>query len=215
MPLKAVIFDLDGTLIDNEWVYDRAFCAVLKGLEISCEQLNHSPGIGVKENWVRMVTDLQIDRDPQELATQTQQFYLEHLDEIKLREGAVDLLHSLKRRQIRTILATSSLTEVVQRVLGVTKTASLFDSQTHGNEVTRKKPAPDIFLKAMDKENLLPRETVILEDSPAGIEAGKTAGATVIALKTDWFTRDQLFRADRIAASFGEIAKLLHHDRIA
>lgn len=213
--MKAVIFDLDGTLLDNEWVYDRAFCAVLKGLNISCEQLNHTPGIGVKENWKRMVANLQIARDPQELATQTQQFYLEHLDEVNLRPGAVDLLRSLKRRKIKTILATSSVAEVVQRVLELTKTAALFDSQTHGDEVARKKPAPDIFFKAMDKENLLPHETIIIEDSPAGIEAGKAADATVIALKTDLFTRDQLFRADRIAASFAEIAQLLHHNRIA
>jgi len=213
--VKAVIFDLDGTLIDNEWIYDRAFCAVLKNLNISCEQLNHTPGIGVRENWEKMAKELNLSQDPRDLTKQTQDFYLDHLDEIKLRKGAKDLLHDLKRRRIRIGLATSTVAAVAGEVLSVAHLANLFDSATFGDEVEHKKPAPDIFLKAMDKENLLPRETVIIEDSPAGVEAGKAAGAFVIALKTDWFTRDQLFRADQIATNFAEVAKLLHRDHVS
>src|SRR3989338_8226036 len=86
--MKAVIFDLDGTLIDNEWLYDQAYCEVLKSLNISCEQLNHTPGIGLQENWERMISDLGISKTSAELAQQTRDVYLRSLGMVKMRPGA-------------------------------------------------------------------------------------------------------------------------------
>lgn len=205
MLTKGVIFDLDGTIIDNEWVYDRAFCEVLKEFQISCGELNHIPGIGIKENWERMAPRLGIQKSPEELAALTQQAYLAHLKEIKVRDGVRELLHYLRGKRLKTLLATSSVKEVVIPVLDATNLTPLFDSITFGDEVSRKKPAPDLFLKAMDTVGLLPKEVIIIEDSPAGIEAGKNAQARVIALKTDWFTRSQLDRADLILENFTQI----------
>lgn len=209
MVLKAVIFDLDGTLIDNEGVYDRAFCHVLKGVGISCEELNHIPGIGVKENWVKMKQNLGLVEDPQDLAAQTQEFYLQHLNEIKARDGLRELIHYLKSKGTRIILATSNTAQIGNNVLQAIGIDHHFESKTFGDEVTRKKPAPDLFLKAMEKENLDPKRVVIIEDSPSGVEAAKVAGAKVIAIKTDWATRSQLHRADKIANSFYQINDLL------
>jgi HAD superfamily hydrolase (TIGR01509 family) len=211
--MKAIIFDLDGTLINNEWIYDRAYCEVLKNLNISCEQLNHTPGIGLEENWKRMIKDLSIDRASAELAKQTRDIYLQNLGEVKLRDGARELIFHLKRRQTLAILATSTTREVATQVLQQIDAENLFDFTVFGDEVEHKKPAPDIFLKAMDKAGLLPREAIVIEDSAAGVEAGKEAGAKVIALKTDWYTRDQLFRADFIANNFDQILKLIKTEK--
>ena len=211
--MRAVIFDLDGTLINNEWIYDRAYCEVLKKLNISCEQLNHTPGIGLEENWKRMIKDLSIDQTSAELAQQTRDVYLRSLSEIKLRDGARELIFHLKRKRALTILATSTTREVATQVLQQIGAENLFDFTVFGDEVEHKKPAPDIFLKAMDKGGILPREAIVIEDSAAGVEAGKEAGARVIALKTDWYTRDQLFRADYIAESFDQILKLIKTEK--
>lgn len=205
MSLKAVIFDLDGTVIDNEWVYDRGFCDVLKKFKISCEELNHIPGIGVKENWERMAPKLKIDKSPEELAELTKQAYLIHLKEMKVREGVLELIHYLKGKGIKTLLATSATRDLALQVLDAAGLTSLFDSKTFGDEVAQKKPAPDLFLKAMDTLNLLPKEVIIIEDSAAGLEAAKNARAKVIGLKTDWFTRSQLYRADLILEDFSQI----------
>src|SRR3989304_3469287 len=211
--MKAVIFDLDGTLINNEWIYDRAYCEVLKKLNISCEQLNHTPGIGLEENWKRMIKDLSINRASAELAKQTRNIYLQNLGEVKLRDGARELIFHLKRRQTLAILATSTTRDVATQVLHQIDAENLFDFTVFGDEVEHKKPAPDIFLKAMDKPEILPREAIVIEDSAAGVEAGKEGGTRVIALKTDWYTRDQLFRADYIAESFDQIPKLIKTDK--
>src|SRR3989344_7578611 len=97
--MKAVIFDLDGTLIDNEWLYDQAYCEVLKSLNISCEQLNHIPGIGLQENWEKMANDLGINKTPTELAQQTRDVYLQNLSKVKMRPGARELIFALMRKR--------------------------------------------------------------------------------------------------------------------
>ncbi|HLD96238.1 MAG TPA: HAD family phosphatase [Patescibacteria group bacterium] len=211
--MKAVIFDLDGTLINNEWIYDQAYCVVLKSLNISCDQLNHIPGIGLQENWERMVNDLGIKKTSAELAAQTRDAYLQNINKVKLRDGARELIFDLKRKHTLAILGTSTGKETATQVLQQIGAEKLFDFTVFGDEVENKKPAPDIFLKAMDKAGILPRETIVIEDSAAGVEAGKAAGAKVIAIKTDWYTRDQLFRADFIADDFAHILDLIKNEK--
>ena len=212
-PLKAVIFDLDGTLIDNEGIYDRAFCAVLKKRKISCEEVVHIPGIGVKENWDKMVARIGMEEDPQELADETQEFYLDHLGEVKVRPGVRELMYYLKYHKVLRILATSNTADVGSRVIGTLGIAHHFDSQTFGDEVPRKKPAPDLFIRALQKENLNPRSVIVIEDAPSGVEAAKAAGARVIALKTEWATRTQLSRADEIVDNFQKLPRVIREDR--
>ena len=213
-PLKAVIFDLDGTLIDNEGVYDRAFCAVLKKRGISCEAVSHTPGIGVKENWEKMVNRGVLSEDPQTLTAETYDFYLNNLTDIIVRPGVREVMHYLKSRRVKRILATSTGADVASRVVGTVGIAHHFDSQTFGDEVPRRKPAPDLFLKALEKENVYPEEALVIEDAPAGVEAAKTAGAPVVALKTDWATREALFRADKVVNNFADLLTLLKEGKV-
>lgn len=205
----AVIFDLDGTIIDNEELYGKTFCVVLRKLGVSCENVTHTPGIGVYENWVKMKRDLNLAPDPTDLTTQTQKLYLKSLDKVKIRPGFLSATRYLKKKGIKILLATSNTTDISYQMLTVLKLDRLFDSVTFGDEVTRKKPAPDLFLKALEKEGLFPRKVVVIEDSPAGIAAAKNAGIRVFALKTDRFSRIALFGADRIIKHFTELKKLL------
>lgn len=212
--LKGVIFDLDGTLIDNEGVYDRAFCAVLKRRGISCEEMVHIPGIGVKENWDRMIARIGMDESAQDLARETQKFYLEHLSEVKVRFGVRELMHYLKGRRVKIILATSNTSEIGNRVVEALGLGHHFESRTFGDNVKRRKPAPDLFIKAMQDAGLDPRNTVVIEDSAAGVEAAKATGAKVIAIKTDWATRAQLFRADKIVMGFEEALEIIRSGKL-
>lgn len=207
--LKAVIFDLDGTILDNEDIYARAFCSVLKRRNISCEEVKHVSGIGVKENWIRMAAALGLPDKPEDLAAETQQFYLDHLSEVKVRPGFRDLVHFLRGREIKVLLSTSNIQKIADLVLRTHNLTNLFDNKTFGNEVAHKKPAPDLFLAAMQKEGLLPTEVIIIEDSPSGIAAGRAANAQTWVIKTDRFTREQLAQANHVFPTFFELLRLL------
>jgi HAD superfamily hydrolase (TIGR01509 family) len=207
--IRGVIFDLDGTIIDNEGLYGRAFCSVLKKLEISCEEVKHTPGIGVRENWERMKRDLNLASDPEELAAQTQQFYLDHLGEVKPRADLNSTVHFIRDQGRKVILATSNTGDIGSAVLDKLGIKKLFSVVVFGDDVERKKPAPDIFLKALHEAKLRPQETLIVEDSPAGIEAAKAANIKVAAIKTNQFNRIQLARAHHIIGSLGEVKDLI------
>lgn len=213
-PFQAVIFDLDGTLIDNEGIYDRAFCAVLKKRRISCEEVVHIPGIGVKENWEKMIERIGMKEDPQALADETQEFYLDHLGEVRVRSGVRELMYYLKFKKISRILATSNTSDIGTRVIGTLGIAHHFDLAVFGDEVPRKKPAPDLFLKAIQVRKLDPRSVIIVEDAPSGVEAAKAAGARVVAIKTEWATRSQLARADEIVDGFPQLLKVIKEGRV-
>lgn len=207
--IRAIIFDLDGTIIDNEALYGKAFCAVLKKLDISCEEVEHTSGIGVYENWVKMKRDLNLAPDPADLTAQTQQFFLDNLDKVKVRPGFLDVARYLKKKGIKVLLATSNTTVIGRQILTTLKLDQLFDSMTFGDEVTRKKPAPDLFLKALEKAERRPREAIVVEDSPAGVAAAKNANTKIFALKTDRFNRIDLARADQIIEHFSELKELI------
>ncbi|PIS12208.1 hypothetical protein COT70_02145 [candidate division WWE3 bacterium CG09_land_8_20_14_0_10_47_33] len=206
--VRAIIFDLDGTIIDNEGLYGKAFCAVSKELGVSCENVKHTSGIGVYENWVRMKRDLNLTPDPTELTAATQKFYLNNLSKIEVRPGFLDTVRYLKEKGIKILLSTSNTTDIGQRVLTTLKLDKLFDTMTFGDEVIHKKPAPDLFLRAIEKVHLRPQEVVIVEDSPSGITAAKNANIKVFAFKTDRFNRIELSRADQIIEHFVELKEV-------
>lgn len=206
--VRAIIFDLDGTIIDNEGLYGKAFCAVLRELGVSCGNVKHTPGIGVYENWVRMKRDLNLTPDPTELTAATQKFYLNNLSKIEVRPGFLDTVRYLKERRIKILLSTSNTIDIGQHVLTTLKLDKLFDTMTFGDEVIHKKPAPDLFLRAIEKVHLRPQEVVIVEDSPSGITAAKNANIKVFAFKTDRFDRIELSRADQIIEHFVELKEV-------
>lgn len=207
--IRAIIFDLDGTIIDNEEIYGRAFCSVLKKHDISCAEVKHTSGIGIRENWERMKGDLGLPGDPTDLAAQTQQFYLEHAKGIRVRPDFVETARYFRKRGLKVLLATSNTTENGKQILSALGIEKLFDTVTFGDEVARKKPAPDIFLKALETIKRHPREALVVEDSPAGIAAARSANIKVAALKTSRFNRIDLARADYLVNHLSELKDLI------
>lgn len=208
--IRAIIFDLDGTVIDNEDSFGRAFCSVLKENGVSCENVTHTSGIGITENWVNMKRALRLAPEPEALAKKTIEFYLKHLDEVKVRPGFHASVVQLRQLGMQIHLATSSTRDLASRVTKGLKLEPLFDSLTFGDEVPRKKPAPDIFIKALSKGRLNPTQAIVIEDSPAGVTAAQRANIkVVVALKTDRFNLIDLTQADQIINHFSEIRPLI------
>jgi beta-phosphoglucomutase len=210
MMIRGIIFDLDGTVIDNEDSFGRAFCHVLKENGISCANVTHTSGIGIVENWRNMKRALNLEPEPETLAKQTIKFYLDHLDEVKVRPGFHASVIQLRQLGIQIHLATSSVKSIAGKVMKGLKIEKLFDSLTFGDEVPHKKPAPDIFIKALSKGHLSPSQAIVIEDSPAGITAAQRANIKlVVAIKTHRFNIIDLSQADRIINHFSELRDLV------
>ena len=209
MKISAVIFDLDGTVLDNEDEYGLAFKKVLEslGAEVKTDY-PHVGGIGVKENWPGLLRKyhIKITKTVDELASATQQEYLRLLSKVKIKKGLGVFVKELKESGIKTALATSNDWYVLKKVFDTLLIEKFFDSVTAGNEVENKKPAPDLFLAAADKLDVAPEECLVIEDSASGVEAARRAGMKVIAIARDTTHAKELEDADMVIKSYNQLS---------
>jgi len=208
MNVSAVIFDLDGTVLDNEDEYGASFKKVLESLGAKdIPDYPHVRGIGVKENWPVLIEKYKIktNKSAEELARQTQEEYLKKIDAVTIKEGLEDFVDSLKGRGIKTALATSNDFWIVEEIFEKLKLGSFFDMVTTGEEARFKKPAPDLFLVAADKLGVPPAECLVIEDAASGIAAAHAAGMKAVGLAQNDGQKKELQGADIIVKDYAEI----------
>jgi HAD superfamily hydrolase (TIGR01509 family) len=210
MNFAAVIFDLDGTVLDNEDEYGASFKKVLESLGAKdVPDYPHVRGIGVKENWPGLLEKYKIKtpKSPEELAHLTQEEYLKNIDSVSPKEGLVDFIGSLEKEGIKTALATSNDWRIVEEVFEKLKLDRFFDAVVTAEEVRFKKPDPDLFLAAADKLGVEPKQCLAIEDAVSGIEAAKKAGMKVWGIAGDNGRAEELKGADMVFFGYNELIK--------
>jgi HAD superfamily hydrolase (TIGR01509 family) len=208
MSYLAVIFDLDGTVIADEFVYGAAFKSILQKLGVKVEsRYPQKGGIGVRENWVRMMKkyDIKTNKSISEIAKDTQDEYLKHIGDVELKNGFVTFIESIRRDGILTALATSNEWFVVEKILEIFSIDKYFDTVTTGEEVRFKKPDPDIFLVTADKLGVDRKSCVVIEDSVAGIKAAHAAGMKTVALYRSVKHKRKLSSANLVIKDFTDL----------
>lgn len=214
---NAVIFDFDGTIIENEHLYTQAFVAVLNKHGVTLEYKDQHPhpqipGIGMEENWLLLKEKFSLPDTLSitQLVHETQDEYHKHITEVKIRPGFFEFHQSIRDEGAAIALATSNNWWVIEDELEDLDIHKHFDVLVTGEEVAHKKPAPDIFLKAAEKLFVDPEVCVVLEDTPAGITAAREAGMKVIGLTSDLHGAESLKAADWVVDGFNDISiKLL------
>ncbi len=204
----GILWDLDGTLVDTEANHYAAWRALVRehGRDLSYEEFR--PTFGLRNDDI-LVRYLGFADDPAEIAglsERKEELFRASLqrDGVRTQPGARDLvgrLHALGARQAVASSAPPANIDLIVRLLALGDT---FAAVVSGEEVARGKPAPDIFLRAAERIGLAPCRTVVLEDAPAGVAAGKAAGSKVIALLAG-FPAEALSSADLIVRSFDEV----------
>jgi len=208
MTISAVIFDLDGTVLDNEDEYGAAFGKVLRSLGKHVDKkYPHTQGIGVKENWPLLLSKYHIKtkRTVEELARATQDAYLQMLSEVTVKDGFEKFVKALKESGIQVALATSNAWWIVDEVKGELSLEGIFDIVTTGEEVTYNKPDPDIFILTAEKLGVERKDCLVIEDSRAGIEAAHRAGMKVVAISRDAEHARSLKEADLVIKGFRQL----------
>jgi len=198
----AVIFDMDGVLVDNARFHEQAFAEYFSryGIKLAPEMF----GRGNEEIMTELFPNESKERR-QELADGKEAYYREIFEpQIKPVPGLVALLNELKNNNIRIAVGSSAPIENIDFVLDKLHIRDYFDVVVVAAMVERAKPAPDIYLKSAELLNISPEKCLVFEDALAGIKAARSAGTKVVALATS-LPKDKLTDTDRIISDFTEI----------
>ncbi len=184
---RAVIFDMDGVLVDSEPAFFDAANEVLAptGKQIDWERYKHLLGTTVSVTWAAVLDMLGIEADPQEYVERYDPVLLEFLRRPRPPlPGVRSLLDELKQRRTAVGLATSSRQAWVEALLDAAGLPlETFDAVVWRQMVANGKPAPDIYLKAAELLDVAPERCVAVEDTPSGIAAAKAAGMYAVQVR--------------------------------
>ena len=193
--IKAIIFDMDGLMINSERVTYECYVQVLKkmGLSMSEDFYKQLLGKTLPTAFEIMYNEYGRDFPMQQVLDDVHQMMNEifEKDGVPLKKGLIELLTYLKEHDYLTIVATSSTRKRVEHLLTMADVLKYYDDSICGDEVTNGKPNPEVFLKACQKLGVNPQEAIVLEDSEAGIEAAYRANIPVICIPDMKYPEDR------------------------
>ncbi|RJP24245.1 MAG: HAD family phosphatase [Candidatus Abyssobacteria bacterium SURF_5] len=178
--VDAVIFDLDGLILDTERIAKRFWLMAFKefGVVLTDEQYLGIVGRNVRDSNMVLRNLLGDDFPVEECRARMRETYYEDIarNGLPVKPGVHELVDFLKMKSLRYAVATSTARDITMRKLELTNLVSSFETVVAGDEVSHGKPHPEIFLKAAALLDAQPRAVVVLEDSFSGIRAAKAAG---------------------------------------
>lgn len=193
--IQAVIFDMDGVLIDSEGVYlnyQLAF-ARAKNPAVTMEQLYPMVGATKKDSWEVVERAVNNGQTWEELRSEFRKKDI--YEEINYRElyrkEATEVLNTLKNEGYKLALASSTHLELVERVLNENGIRNLFETVVSGNQFKKSKPDPEIYLYTASCLGVKPEECLAVEDSTIGITAAHRAGMKIAAMIDERYGFDQ------------------------
>lgn len=208
--LKAVIFDMDGVIVDSEPIYRRIEMNIISdlGLDIPQEEYDSYVGTKTSEMWAQFKEKYGIKQSVEELVEMEARRYIEYITSsgrAKPIPGVKDLIADLHKNGVRLALASSSHVEEINTVLKIFNLESFFELTVSGYQVENGKPAPDIFLFTLKQLSISAQECIVIEDSKNGVEAAKAAGIKCVGFKSVNSGNQDLSSADLVIHNFCEI----------
>lgn len=213
MELKAILFDLDGTLVDTEEFYiDGTYEYMIKlGYTGPKSDVSRIVGTIFPESYIVIADMLDNRYSVEEIEKiNTKYFYEDHLLDYRkyIFDDVAETIKELSNRGYRLAICSSNYRDEIKRCLVENGIDSYIDAIITGYECQHAKPAPDVYLKALEVLNIKREEALIYEDSTAGILAGKNAGILTIAREEKRFPVDQS-AADKIVKDINGLMKVI------
>ena len=183
MPIEAVIFDMDGVLVDSEVYWDKSRVEYARDRDKVWTDEFQRLAMGQSTvGWARVMQDkLALDESIDDIIAEMKARVIAHYEErMPTRPGALESVAHMNEH-FRIGLASGSPTEIIKAVLRITGLDQIFEVMVYGDEVPRGKPAPDIYLEALQQLGVSPAVSLGIEDSANGLRSLKAAGMFAVA----------------------------------
>jgi HAD superfamily hydrolase (TIGR01509 family) len=179
-PIRAVVFDLDGLMVDSERLFVRVAERLLerRGRQFNMDLMRRMLGLRGPEGLMLMRAEYQLEDTCESLALESRELFFEMMPSgLELMPGVRRLLDRLESIRLPKSVATSSTRVYTERVLAQFDLNRRFGFLLTAEDVTHGKPHPEIYRTAANRFSLDPSEIAVLEDSPVGLAAAHAAGA--------------------------------------
>ncbi len=194
--LKAVLLDIDGTLVDSNESHVSAWVESMKrgGHNVSSDKIRKLIGMGADN---LLPSAIGVEKDSKE-GKQLSEWWAEifeekYLSDLKPFPKVRELLQKMREGGIRLVAASSSKEDMLEKLLEITGAKDLFQEETSSDDAKRSKPDPDIIHAALEKAGSpLPGDVLMLGDSPYDIEAAGKAGVGLVAFRCGGFSDSEL-----------------------
>ena len=208
MPIKAILFDIDGTLVDSNDFHADAWVQVFAeaGHVIDRRRVRGQIGKGGDTFVPSLLPDLPGNEQQKLADAHGEVFKSRYLDQTKPFPGAHDLIAAVKVAGLKAAIASSASQNELKHYLDLLGVRELVDASTTADDVGTSKPAPDLVAVACEKLGVAPTEALFVGDTPYDIESGTTAGVATVAVLSGGFDRGSLTGA---RAVYDNVAALL------
>ena len=212
--IKAVIFDMDGTIIDSEPIYEKVNQEIYEkyGFKLTQEDYDRHMGANLKDIWEDILDRYQVKDEYSHY--KLEDFMEDHIhesyqglaeaEELELMPGVKEWFDFLKDHGYKMIIASSSYEPVIEHIYQRFELGQYMEGYIDGNAIEKGKPAPDIFLKAAEKLGVKAEECLVIEDTEHGVNGAQKAGAKVIAFNRAQDQNQDLSNADLVIEEFNQ-----------
>jgi HAD superfamily hydrolase (TIGR01509 family) len=210
--IEAILFDLDGLMVDSEPHSLASWQAVLAKRSAQFDQatIDNILGQRLTETAQLAIRLFDLSDEPEALAQEKTDYQITHLKgNVRPMPGLIELLDLIDQRGLQKSIASSGTRAYVRAVLAATHLTDRFSTVITGDDVMNGKPAPDVFLAAAAALHVAPENCLVLEDAPAGVQAAKAANMLCFAVPNDFTRSLDLSLADRIIHSLLDVCALL------
>jgi len=212
--MEAIIFDMDGVLVDSEPFHREIEKKLFKRFQLNITEEEHNTYMGKASDvmWSEIIRNKNLSLDVSEMVKvnyQESKKYFSGLSHINPISGVVDLLNELRNKRIPMAVASSSDQDTVELIMEKSGLNEYFRYLVSSSKIGKSKPEPDIFLYTAKLMNTLPEKCVVIEDSANGIKAAKAANMYCVAYGGASSDNQDQSLADTQINKFSELKKMI------